>query len=119
MTEGVYRAIVRDNRDPGSLGRLKVSIPAISGDSPTDWIWPVVSGGYIVKPDPGDQVWVLFEAGDEDNPVWLGMTKVTKTGVNDLTKGYATLIQRVEALEDKVITLQGQVSSLLGALHTH
>lgn len=104
MTNGVYRAIVRDVRDPASEGRIKVAIPAISGDSPSDWIYPVVNCGYFVTPKAGDQVWVLFEAGDEDNPVWLGATKTSTR--------YKNLVTKVE-------TLESQMANVLSRLAAH
>lgn len=114
MIRGVYRALVMDSRDPDGVGRVRVTIPAVSGDSITDWIYPVINAGYVVTPKAGEQVWVLFEAGDVDNPVWIGKTVTTKTGINKQNKGYATLIDRVETLEDQVATLQSQVSTLQG-----
>jgi phage baseplate assembly protein gpV len=71
----IYRAIVADNRDPAERGRIKVIIPSVTGTAISEWIWPVVSAGYWVLPDPGKQVWVMFENGDQDAPVWLGRTK--------------------------------------------
>lgn len=101
MTSGVYRAFVRDVRDPAGDGRIRVTIPAISGDSPTDWIYPVIGFGYWVTPKPGDQVWVLFEAGDEDNPVWLGATKPNAA--------YKNLASRVASLETRVAALEARL----------
>lgn len=91
MIAGVYRAVVQDVRDPSGRGRIKVTIPSVSGNSPTDWLWPVINCGYSVTPEPGEQVWVMFEAGDEDNPVWIGSTKVHPD--------YHDLVDRVTALE--------------------
>lgn len=123
---GLYRALVTDSRDPENLGRVKVSIPAVTGDRPSEWIYPVVNSGYVVKPTAGDQVWVMFEAGDAENPVWLGKTKVTKTGITKQNKGYATLLDRLEQAEDdidllqsQVATLQAQVAALQSGLASH
>jgi hypothetical protein len=99
-----YRAIVMDVRDPADKGRIRVSIPSLSGSSTTDWIWPVVGAGYIVLPAPGDQVWVTFENGDKETPIWLGATKDSVD--------YRDLLARVIALEEDVATLQA-------ASHTH
>jgi hypothetical protein len=87
----IYRAIVRDSRDPSGKGRIKVSIPSQTGTSAGDWIWPVVSSGYIVTPKAGDQVWVAYENGDVEMPVWLGATKARPS--------YDDLIERIEAIE--------------------
>jgi len=73
-------------------------IPAMSGNAITDWIWPIVSSGYIVVPDAGEQVWVTYENGDKDFPVWMGMTKI-----ND---GYA-LLQQISELAARVAALEG------------
>jgi uncharacterized protein involved in type VI secretion and phage assembly len=27
----------------------------------------------VTLPTPGDVVWIAFEGGDADNPVWLGV----------------------------------------------
>lgn len=91
----IYRAVVRDSRDPSGKGRIKVSIPSQTGSAAGDWIWPVVSSGYIVTPKAGDQVWVVYENGDNEMPVWLGATKTTPT--------YDNLINRVKAIETWII----------------
>ena len=66
------RAIVVDNRDPSHRGRLKVQIPTQTGSSSTDWIWPVVTSDPLLLPKPGEQVWVDYEGGDTDFPIWVG-----------------------------------------------
>lgn len=100
----ILRAIVKDTRDPANLGRIKVTIPQQSGGGASGWIYPVVTSGYIVTPRVGDQVWVLFEQGDKEMPVWIGKTKETS--------GYKTLLQRVIDLEDEVDSLKSRVSAL-------
>lgn len=87
----IYRAIVADSRDPAGKGRLRVLIPSLSGSAISDWIWPVVASGYVVVPESGDQVWVTFENGDSDVPVWLGQTKPDAT--------VQSLLNRIEYLE--------------------
>lgn len=111
MLAGVFRAIVQDTRDPAERGRIRVTIPSLSGPSRTDWVWPLVNCGYLVTPTVGEQVWVTFEAGDEDNPVWVGSTKTHLD--------YYDLIQRVDTLETQVATLQSAVASLQSTAHTH
>ena len=93
----IYRGLVYDNRDPANKGRLKVSIPSQMGSAVTDWIWPAVSAGYLVTPPAGSQVWITYENGDREMPVWMGMT--TTTG------GYSNMKQRVDNLETDVYSI--------------
>jgi hypothetical protein len=41
---GFYRGVVVDNNDPKNLGRIKMMVPQVSGESVTDWAWPVLGG---------------------------------------------------------------------------
>jgi len=74
---GKFRATVIDNVDPMQMGRLMVQVPDVSGVLPSTWAMPcvpfagVVSGMYAV-PAIGSGVWVEFEQGDPDFPVWVG-----------------------------------------------
>lgn len=73
---GVYRGIVTADNDPESLLRVKVRVPQVLGNAETNWAWPVVPNLVGVEtPKVGDPVWVAFEAGDVENPVWLGTWK--------------------------------------------
>lgn len=38
---GIYRGVVVDNADPLNRGRLKLIVPQVSGETVTDWAWPV------------------------------------------------------------------------------
>jgi hypothetical protein len=109
------RAIVVDVRDPSKRGRIKVQIPTKTGKKSTDWIWPVVSSGFLVLPKPGDQVWVLYESGDDNYPIWLGKTETTKSYKNannrDL-RNVSLLLERVRTLEEKVKDLEDEVKTL-------
>ncbi|NIR59231.1 MAG: phage tail protein [Gammaproteobacteria bacterium] len=78
---GKYRGIVVDNADPERLGRLKLRIPSVLGESDegvTDWAWPCVpfggspETGFFFIPETGAQVWVEFEEGNPDLPIWVG-----------------------------------------------
>ena len=44
---GVYRAVVKDNRDPDNLRRLKLQVQT-TGLEITDWAWPVEMAGTNV-----------------------------------------------------------------------
>ena len=67
MLPGVYRArVVRS--DPGTR-RCRLQVPAVFGQVVTGWAEPMVLDFPV--PVPGEVVWVLFEAGDKDHPVFL------------------------------------------------
>jgi Type VI secretion system/phage-baseplate injector OB domain len=77
---GKYRATVILNTDPEQRGRLQLMIPAVLGPTPSTWAEPCVPlagptgppmGVYMVPPI-GAGVWVEFEQGDPDKPVWVG-----------------------------------------------
>jgi uncharacterized protein involved in type VI secretion and phage assembly len=74
---GKYRGMVINNIDPMQMGRLMVQVPDISGLLPSTWAMPCfpVTGkqmGVWVLPQIGSGVWVEFEQGDPDYPIWAG-----------------------------------------------
>ncbi len=74
---GKYRGTVVNNIDPQQIGRIMVMVPDVSGLIPTSWAMPCVPiagkqmGTYCV-PQVGAGVWVEFEQGDPDYPIWVG-----------------------------------------------
>ena len=77
---GKYRATVLLNVDPEQRGRLQLSIPDVLGGLPATWAEACVPlagpsgppmGAYMVPP-VGAGVWVEFEKGDPNLPVWVG-----------------------------------------------
>jgi hypothetical protein len=74
---GKYRATVFNNIDPEQRGRIQAIVPDVSGLVPTSWAMPCVpiagkqSGVYVV-PQIGSGVWIEFEQGDPDYPIWTG-----------------------------------------------
>ena len=74
---GKYRGLVVENIDPEQIGRVLVQVPDVLGVIPSSWALPCVpaagiqSGCFIVPPI-GSQVWVEFEQGDPDYPIWTG-----------------------------------------------
>ena len=69
---GVHRATVVSKNDPLAKSRLQVQVPSVLG-SLAVWALPCQPVGEITLPDVGQTVWVIFEAGDPDLPVWLGV----------------------------------------------
>lgn len=74
---GKYRGTVVNNIDPLQLGRILASVPDVLGIVPTSWCMPCVPiagkqmGTYMV-PQIGAGVWIEFEQGDPDYPIWVG-----------------------------------------------
>lgn len=75
---GKYRGFVADNADPQSLGRVKLRVPSVLGEQDSDWALPCFpyggldGQGLFLVPDAGAQVWVEFEEGNLDKPIWTG-----------------------------------------------
>ena len=79
MTEyfGKYRGTVVNNIDPMQQGRIQVSVPSVLGGGQLSWAMPCVpyagSGvGLFLIPPVDANIWVEFEAGDPDYPIWSG-----------------------------------------------
>jgi hypothetical protein len=74
---GKYRGLVIENIDPEQIGRVLVQVPDVLGETPSSWAMPCVpaagiQSGCFVVPPIGSQVWVEFEQGDPDYPIWTG-----------------------------------------------
>jgi uncharacterized protein involved in type VI secretion and phage assembly len=74
---GKYRGVVLNNVDPMQQGRLQVQVPDVTGLPPASWAMPCVpiagiQTGMVALPIPGSGVWVEFEQGDPDHPIWTG-----------------------------------------------
>jgi len=70
---GKYSGVVVDNSDPELRGRVKVQVPAIFGPTATVFARPCLPYGHFFVPDAGTPVWVEFEGGHPDYPIWVGM----------------------------------------------
>jgi uncharacterized protein involved in type VI secretion and phage assembly len=73
---GKYRGKVEDNKDPMLSGRLQVSAPAALGSAKA-WALPCApfagpSVGFFAMPPVGANVWVEFEGGNPESPIWSG-----------------------------------------------
>ncbi len=77
---GKYRGTVMNNLDPMQLGRLLVSVPDVLSLTPSSWAVPCVplagpTGppmGVFLVPPIGAGVWIEFEQGDPNFPIWVG-----------------------------------------------
>lgn len=74
---GKYRGIVTDNVDPLGMGRLRARVPDVMGDDESGWAMPCApfggsQTGFFSLPPTSSGVWIEFEHGDPDYPVWSG-----------------------------------------------
>ena len=72
---GKYRATVVNSVDPLLSGRLQVDVPAAS----VTVAWaeaslPPMPASLISLPENGSTIWVEFEGGDVERPIWTGVT---------------------------------------------
>jgi uncharacterized protein involved in type VI secretion and phage assembly len=74
---GKYRGTVVNNIDPMQIGRIQVMVPDVSNISLSSWAMPClpmagINMGVYTVPSIGAGVWVEFEQGDPDYPIWVG-----------------------------------------------
>jgi uncharacterized protein involved in type VI secretion and phage assembly len=75
---GKYRGFVVNNMDPKRLGRLTLRIPSVLGPEVTGWAIPCLpyggqkNQGFFCIPEVNAGVWVEFEEGDLEFPIWVG-----------------------------------------------
>ena len=74
---GKYRGTVLNNVDPMQQGRIMAQVPDVLGPAPSSWAMPSFPfagkqmGGWWL-PQIGAGVWVEFEQGEPDHPIWSG-----------------------------------------------
>ena len=74
---GKYRGVVTDINDPLQTGRVRARVPDVMGDEETGWALPAMpfggdGMGFFALPKVGAGVWIEFEHGDPDYPIWSG-----------------------------------------------
>lgn len=91
---GKYRGTVINNIDPEMRGRLMVMVPDVTGALPSTWAEACVPlagptgppmGVYMVPPI-GAGVWIEYEGGDADYPVWVGCRWGSQADIPPLAK---------------------------------
>jgi hypothetical protein len=89
---GMYRGTVVENADPSRLGRLRTQVPSVAGDAVLGWATPCVpyggapDQGLLLVPDAGAGVWIGFEEGNPDYPIWFGAYWSQTGGDTELPK---------------------------------
>jgi hypothetical protein len=111
---GKFRGTVINNIDPMQMGRIQALVPDVLGDLPSSWAMPCLSvggmqGGMFTVPNIGSGVWIEFEQGDSDYPIWTGcfygsaaeipsMAKTVPPGVPGIT--FQTPLQNGVTISD-------------------
>lgn len=70
---GKYRAVVKDTNDPEKRGRIKVECPEVLGKQLSAWALPCFPPNQFSIPKKDTLVWVEFEGGRIDSPIWVGV----------------------------------------------
>ena len=97
---GKYRGTVVNNVDPLQIGRIQAIVPDVS-IVPSSWAMPCapvagINTGIFAVPPLGAGVWIEFERGDPDYPIWVGgfwgtaaetpvMAKIVPPGLSGIT----------------------------------
>lgn len=74
---GKYRGTVVNILDPERRARLQAVVPDVLGTEPSTWAMPAApfagpGAGFVALPPPGAGVWIEFEQGNPDYPIWTG-----------------------------------------------
>ena len=74
---GKFRGIVSDINDPKNIGRIKAKVPDVMGEQESGWAMPCLpyggsDMGFFALPVVGAGVWIEFEHGDSEYPIWSG-----------------------------------------------
>lgn len=75
---GKYRGIVQSNVDPMKRGRILAQVPEVSVMFPGNWAEPCfpsggIQYGMVSIPAMGAGVWIEYEQGDPNKPIWTGV----------------------------------------------
>jgi uncharacterized protein involved in type VI secretion and phage assembly len=88
---GKFRGTVINNIDPMQMGRIQALVPDVLGDMPSSWAMPCLSvggmqNGFFTVPIIGSGVWIEFEQGDSDYPIWTGCFYGSEAEVPSMAK---------------------------------
>lgn len=74
---GKYRGVVTNIEDPLKMGRIRARVPDVLGEHDSGWAMPCAHFGgkglgFFSLPAAGSGVWIEFEHGDPEYPIWTG-----------------------------------------------
>ena len=88
---GKYSAIVKDNQDADELGILQVSVPTIFPADELVAARAALPYGMFFVPEVDTQIWVEFEGGDTEFPIWTGVQHIAGTWAPEAAKNPPTV----------------------------
>lgn len=110
---GKFRAYVTDVDDPDKRGRIRVKCPKVLGDSKSAWCEvcaPIAydNGGDFCLPKVGESVWIEFENGDVDKPIWVGgWWSTNNSPITNYSQAPSTRV--IEYRGGKITMTQGKI----------
>lgn len=74
---GKYRGTVVNNVDPMQMGRIQAMVADVTNVTPSTWAIPClplagIQAGMFAVPAVGTNVWIEYEHGNPDYPIWTG-----------------------------------------------
>ena len=74
---GKYHGTVTTNADEENRGRIRAKVPAVFDEEEAGWALPCVpyagpGVGFFFIPPVDAHVWIEFEQGKSDKPIWTG-----------------------------------------------
>lgn len=115
---GKYRAEVVDINDPEKRSRIKVICPSVLGEGNSPWCEicvPVAydGGGDFCLPKIGEFVWIEFEEGDSNKPIYVGgCWSVNNTPLSDYGEAPTTRI--IDFDGSRIIMKKGEMTITAG-----
>jgi len=109
---GKYRGQVKENNDPYNLGRIRAIIPHVLHDQVSGWATPCIPyagknvGFYFIPPIDAN-VWIEFEDGHQNHPIWTGCF----WGPNELDKDNADPTKKMIKTDFATITINDNILS--------
>lgn len=115
---GKYRGVVSDIEDPQNIGRLRAKVPRLLLNVPTQWAMPCSpytgdGEGFFMMPQVGAGVWIEFEEGDLNRPIWCGgWWKDTKAPKNEDGSDSATTRKIIRSNTGLVLALDDDAKKI-------
>jgi hypothetical protein len=97
---GKYRGIVANTLDPLQIGRIQAIVPDTTGLLPSTWALPClpiagIQNGAFIVPVLGSNVWIEYEQGNLDYPIWVGMFYGSAAETPLLAKGVKPILPQI------------------------